>query len=370
MHILRMWLGASRGCAVVAGIAMAGHILTSVTANAGPALLFDAKDGRVLYAEDHDHVWHPASLTKIMTAYMTFEAIKAGKLTLQSRITATEISTQAQPSKVGLPIGATMTVELALQALIIKSANDVAIMLAETMSGTVEDFAKQMNATAKRIGMTHTNFVNPHGLPDPEQLTTARDLGMLSIAVLRDFPEYQALWNQPDMRIGRRRLSTHNGLLRTYDGADGLKTGFTCDSGYNVVATASRDGRRIVAVVLGEASGAQRNLRAASLLEHGFQTAAWKDTLGQAHTVKTVPVPTDAKSGVTVVRDDVLTRACGGRRGRPLKPAATVAKVKQQRQAIAKKSAALPAGATPAAVATPATKTATPVAPAPVKATN
>jgi D-alanyl-D-alanine carboxypeptidase len=328
---------------------LAAFATVSATAHAGPALLFDAKDGRVLYAEDQDHVWHPASLTKIMTAYMTFEAIKAGKLTLQTRIPASEVANQQPPSKVGLPVGATMTVELALQALIIKSANDVAVMLAEAIGGDVETFAKQMTETAKRMGMTHTHFVNPHGLPSPEQVTTARDLGLLSMAILKDFPEHGALWQQSDMRIGRRRLRTHNGLLRTYDGADGLKTGFICDSGYNVVATASREGRRVVAVVLGAFSGAQRNIRAAGLLEHGFETASWRAAVQQPHTIKTLPVATDAKSTPTVVRQELANRECGGR-GRK-KPA--VAKpLKQQKPEATKKAAA----AAPTAPAAPAAK--------------
>lgn len=341
------WLAAALALAVPAA-----------TANAGPALLFDAKDGRVLYAEDQDHVWHPASLTKIMTAYMTFEAIKAGKLTLQSRIAASEVSTQQAPSKVGLPVGATMTVELALQALIIKSANDVAVMLAEAISGDVDTFAKEMTATAKRLGMSHSHFVNPHGLPAPEQVTTARDLGLLSIAVLRDFPEHSALWTQADMRIGRRRLRSHNGLLRTYDGADGLKTGFICDSGYNVVATASRDGRRVVAVVLGESSGAARNIRAAGLLEHGFQTASWREAVQQTYTVKTLPVAADAKATPTVVRQELVNRDCGGRGRRKPAQVAAVAKVKQQRADLAKKAGPQPAAKAEAAQAAPAAKTA------------
>ncbi len=362
---------------VAAATALAIGMTAAATTQAGPALLFDAKDGRVLYSEDHDHVWHPASLTKIMTAYMTFNAIKAGKLTLQSKISASEVSTQQAPSKIGLPVGATMTVELALQALIIKSANDVAVMLAEAIGGNVDDFAVMMNATAKRLGMTHSYFVNPNGLPAPEQVTTARDLATLALAVLRDYPEYGSLWSQADMRIGRRRIATHNGLLRTYDGADGLKTGFICDSGYNVVATATRDGRRVVAVVLGSASGAQRTIRAAELLEHGFQTAAWRDALQPPHTIKTLPVPADAKSTPTVVRNELANRACnGGRRVRPA--AATVAKVKQQRQELAKKAVA-PSAANPGAAAVsapvptvkPVTKTAAPASTAPAaKAAN
>src|SRR5688572_9879384 len=245
--------------------AVLGFALTSSGAMAGPTLLFDASNGKVLYAEDQDDQWHPASLTKIMTAYLTFEALKSGRITLEQKITVSENAHVLPPSKVGLPVGAEMKVDLAIRALIVKSANDVAVMLAEAIGGSEEAFVKQMNDTALRLGMTRTRFVNPHGLPAPEQVTTARDLAKLSRAVLADFPEQASLWALADIQIGRRRLRTHNGLLKTYDGADGLKTGFICDSGYNVVASASRDGRKLVAVVLGESSGRDRNVRAASL---------------------------------------------------------------------------------------------------------
>lgn len=330
---------------------------SATSSSAGPVMLFDAADGRVLYAEDVDHVWHPASLTKIMTAYMTFEALKTGKIAKDTKLAVSELAHNQVPSKVGLPVGATMTVELAVQALIIKSANDVAVMLAEGISGSVENFSAEMNKTAKRLGMTRSNFVNPNGLPAAEQLTSARDLAKLSRAMLRDFPEYNGLWAQADMRIGRIRLRSHNGLLKTYEGADGLKTGFTCDSGYNVVATATREGKKVVAVVLGEASGRDRNLRAATLLEHGFETSAWRAALQQSVTIDTLPVAADAKATPTSVRETVLTWECGNRRRR-VNPA--VAKVKQQRKQLATaatgaaKSGDSAAQAAPAAV-TPAT---------------
>src|SRR5262252_5722626 len=208
----------------------------STPAAAGPALLLDAADGRILYSEDADNQWHPASLTKIMTAYVTFEALKEGKLTLASKIGCSELANSQPPSKVGLPVGAEMTVETALQALIVKSANDVAVMLAEAVAGSQDAFVEKMNATAARLGMTRTKFINANGLPAAEQVTTARDLAKLSMAVVKDFPEYAPLWAQMDVRIGNRHLRTHNGLLANYEGADGLKTGFICDSGFNVVA--------------------------------------------------------------------------------------------------------------------------------------
>ena len=224
----------------------------------GPALLFDADDGQVLYAEDADDQWHPASLTKIMTAYVTFEALKEGKLTMESKIGCSELANSQAPSKIGLPVGAEMTVETALQALIVKSANDVAVMLAEAVSGSQEAFVARMNATAARLGMTRTKFVNANGLPAPEQVTTARDLARLATAALRDYPEHAQLWSMLEVRLGKRRLHSHNGLLTNYAGADGMKTGFICDSGFNMVASATREGRKLIAVVLGEATGGER----------------------------------------------------------------------------------------------------------------
>ena len=285
-------------------------------AMAGPALLFDSADGRVLYAEDQDHQWHPASLTKIMTALLVFEAIRDGKLTLDTKIGCSELAHSQPPSKVGLPVGAEMTVEMALQALILKSANDVAVMLAEAVAGSQDAFVARMNATAARLGMTRTVFANANGLPAPEQVTTARDLAKLTVAVVREFPTYASMWAAVEMRIGKRRLRSHNGLLTNYDGADGIKTGFICDSGFNVVASATRDGRRLVAVVLGEITGRERTTRAANLLEHGFQTHAWK-VMFDAPTLDTLPVSTDARAVVSI-RHAVISWACGTGRHKAL----------------------------------------------------
>ncbi len=282
------------------------------SAVAGPALLFDAADGRVLYAEDQDHQWHPASLTKIMTAYLVFEAIRDGKISLQDKIECSELAHSQAPSRLGIPVGTEITVEVALQALIVKSANDAAVMLAEAIAGTQEAFVARMNATAARLGMTRTVFANANGLPAPEQVTTARDMAKLSVAVLRDFPNHAHLWSMPEMRIGKRRLRSHNALLRLYDGADGMKTGFICDSGFNVVASATRDGRRLMAVVLGEVSGRERSTRAANLLEHGFQTHAWRSMLGMEN-LATLPMATDAKEAASI-RHTVISWACGSGR--------------------------------------------------------
>jgi D-alanyl-D-alanine carboxypeptidase len=312
-------------------------------AAAGPALVVELANNKVLFAEDADNLWHPASLTKIMTAYLVFEALKAGKLDLKAKISCSAGAHEQPPSKVGLPVGGEMTVDKALQALIIKSANDVAVMLAEAVAGSEVAFVAAMNATARRLGMERTVFVNPNGLPSPAQVTTARDLAKLARAVINDFPEYAHYWTKPEMRLGKMRMVSHNGLLRSFEGADGLKTGFTCDSGFNLVATASRDGRRIIAVVLGDKSSGERNVRAASLLEHGFQQQGWQQ-LFNSTTLDNMPMAPLA--AVRSVRSDVTSWGCNP-------PKTRVAKRKKAGPNVAakKKAPVGAAAATPAAVA-------------------
>jgi D-alanyl-D-alanine carboxypeptidase len=275
---------------------------------AGPSLLFDVSSGKVLYAEDQDNQWHPASLAKLMTAYLAFDAVKSGKLTLKQKIACSAAAHNEPPSKVGLPIGGELTVDLALQALVIKSANDVAVMLAEAIGGTETNFVAKMNETATRLGMTRTKFVNPNGLPADDQVTTARDLAKLARAIVTDFPEYAHYWSMAQMRIGKIRVRTHNGLLDTVEGADGLKTGFTCDSGFNIVASATRDGRRLVAVVLGDANAADRNTRASSLLEYGFQQTGLTQVFN-TQTLDNMPLNPTVE-GVKSVRASVDSWAC------------------------------------------------------------
>lgn len=286
--------------------------LFSGRADAGPTLLFEAETGKVLYSENIDDQWHPASLTKMMTAYLAFEDLKAGRVTLKTDIPCTQLAQKEPPSKVGLPIGAKLKLDTALKALIIKSANDVAVMLAQALGPTYDRFIARMNATAKRLGMTRTQFVNPNGLPDKRQITTARDLAKLARALTKDFPEYAHYWSMSEFRLGKRMLGSHNGLLKTFEGADGLKTGFICDSGFNVVASATRNGLRLMAVVLGEPSSADRNLRAASLLEHGFRQYGWKQ-LFNTNTVDNLPMDADAR-GPRSIRHTVTSWACGNRK--------------------------------------------------------
>jgi D-alanyl-D-alanine carboxypeptidase len=285
----------------------------SSVSSAGPTLLLEVPSGRILYAEEMDDQWHPASLTKIMTAYVVFNALKSGRITLETPITYSEAAHAQPPSKIGLPVGATITIDLALQSVIVKSANDISVALAEAVGGSEARFVEMMNATARSIGMTRTRFVNPHGLPASEQVTTARDLARLAMAVTRDFPQYAHYWAQSQMQIGNVRIVSHNGLFKTLEGVDGMKTGFICDSGYNMVASATRDGVRLMAVVLGEMSAADRNTRAQALIEHGFATLGWKTLLGARDTVATMALAADAKDAASI-RNSVVAMECSNRR--------------------------------------------------------
>ncbi|GBE43875.1 D-alanyl-D-alanine carboxypeptidase DacF precursor [bacterium BMS3Bbin10] len=276
----------SRGVAVmvlrVAGVAVVALALLFPARLLGaPALVFDPQKGTILYQEDMDALWHPASLTKLMTAYLTFEALREGKLKLDGKIVTSKNANAQAPSKIGLPVGASMRVELAIKALLVKSANDVAVMLAEAVAGSEPAFVKRMNATAKRLGMRRSRFVNPNGLPDDRQITTARDMAYLARALIKEYPEYAHFFAIPYLKIGKRRMRNYNGLLRTFEGADGMKTGFVCSSGYNIVVSATRRGRKLVAVVLGGKSGSARNQRAASLLDHGFRRYRWRSLFGK-----------------------------------------------------------------------------------------
>jgi D-alanyl-D-alanine carboxypeptidase len=295
-----------RGTAILAFLLIV--IFSAQATASGPALLFEATSGKVLYAEDADDEWHPASLTKMMTAYLTFQAIKDGRLTLKSKITCSKAAHKEPPSKIGLPVGGKMTVNTALKSLIIKSANDVAVMLAEAVGGSERAFVARMNATAKKLGMTRTKFFNPNGLPDDRQVTTARDMAKLARAVIADFPEFSHYWSMPAFKLGKSYMRSHNGLLRSLEGADGLKTGFTCDSGFNIVASATRDGRQLIAVVLGDPTSAERNVRAAGLLEYGFQKYGWMQIFNYK-TIDNMPLATDAAKVVSV-REDVESWGC------------------------------------------------------------
>jgi D-alanyl-D-alanine carboxypeptidase len=258
-----------------------GALLLAPSASiAGPALVFEPYNGTVFYSEDPDAPWFPASLTKLMTAYVAFQAMKEGTVAPDTKAVCSKKATLQAPTKLWLKEGESITLETALKVLIVKSANDVAVMIAETVAGSEEAFVARMNEAAKRLGMSSTTFANPNGLPDERQVTTARDLARLARAIIVEFPEHAEIFTVIQVEVGKKVLRTHNGLLVSLPGADGMKTGFICDSGFNVVASATREGRKLVAVVLGEPSVVSRRQRATDLLENGFKRYFWKSLFG------------------------------------------------------------------------------------------
>jgi D-alanyl-D-alanine carboxypeptidase len=262
------------------GFLVGAIFMAPVGASAGPALVFEPYNGTVFYAEDQDAQWFPASLTKLMTAYVAFQAIKDGTIKPDTNLTCSKLATEQAPSKLWLKVGQGITLDVALKVLIVKSANDVAVMIAEGVAGSQEAFVQRMNEAAQRLGMTRTHFANVNGLPNEEQVTTARDLAKLARAIIVEFPEYADLFQTVQVQVGKQLLRTHNGMLVSYPGADGMKTGFICESGFNIVVSATRDGRKLVAVVLGEPSTASRRVRAADLLDNGFKRYFWKSLFG------------------------------------------------------------------------------------------
>jgi D-alanyl-D-alanine carboxypeptidase len=285
------------------GFLVGALLLAPAVATAGPALVFEPYNGTVFYSEDPDAPWFPASLTKLMTAYVAFQAMKEGKVKPDSTVVCSKKATEQAPSKLWLKEGEAITLEVALKVLIVKSANDVAMMIAETVAGSEEAFVVQMNEAAKRLGMTGTNFANPNGLPDERQVTTARDLARLARAIIVEFPEHADLFTVIQVQVGKKVLRTHNGLLVSLPGADGMKTGFICDSGFNVVASATRDGRKLVAVVLGEPSVASRRDRATDLLENGFKRYFWKSLFGTS--LDGLAIQASLSNGPAHLRDSV-----------------------------------------------------------------
>ena len=244
----------------------------------GPYIVVDVQNGAVIDHRDAQRPWYPASTTKLMTAYVTFKAMKAGKVQAKSPVIISKNALAEPPSKMGFPVGTVLTIDNALKIIMVKSANDVSVALGEAVGGTEEAFIAMMNAEARRLGMTQTSFANPHGLPDKAQVTSARDLAILSRAALLEFPEYRSYLQIPAIRFGRRTLRNYNPLIGRYDGATGIKTGFICSSGYNLAASAMRDGREIIAIVLGSYSSAGRAETAAKLLNKGFKSRKAKET--------------------------------------------------------------------------------------------
>lgn len=235
------------------------------------AIVVDAETGEVLFARHADSRRYPASITKVMTLYLAFEALTEGKVKLDDVITVSARAASQPPSKLGLAAGQTITLDDAMKATAVRSANDMAMAIAEHVGGSQDRFAARATLKARELGMTQTRYVNPNGLPDARQITSARDLAILARAVMRDYPQYYRYFGLHDWVYEGREYRNTNGLLRSEFGYDGMKTGYTNASGYNLAASAVRDGRRLITIVLGGRSTASRNSHVAELMETGFE---------------------------------------------------------------------------------------------------
>jgi D-alanyl-D-alanine carboxypeptidase len=258
--------------AVAAAIGLVtGPFTTAARADIGAYIVVDAASGAVLAEKNMFQAWYPASITKLMTAYVTFRAMREGRIGPDSPVKISQNAASRPPSKMGFKVGTVLTIDTAVKIIIVKSANDIAVALGEAVGGGSEaKFVDMMNAEARRLGMVATHFENPHGLPDDAQVTSARDMAVLARAILADFPEHRDLFRITGLQLGKQTIRTHNHLLERFRGTDGMKTGFICNSGFNVVTTTTRNGRTLIAVVLGAYTSAERNEFAAKLLTEAF----------------------------------------------------------------------------------------------------
>ena len=300
------------------------------------AIVMDARSGEVLYSQRADSPRYPASITKIMTMYLAFEELAAGRLHTADMITVSPHAAAQAPSKLGLRAGDTISVDDAMHAIAVKSANDMAVTLAERIGGTESRFASLMTVKAQQLGMQNTQFVNANGLPDNRQVSTARDIAILSRAVIRDFPQYYGYFSQEQFTFRGQTMTNHNGLLGHMPGVDGLKTGFTNAAGFNLSASAMRNGHRLIAVVLGGSSRVVRNANVEGLLLTGFDIEQRRDrgeriavTQNLFETTPNVSYASNGPIGADQGDDDpidvVLTRV-SNRAASPPVSAAVVAK--------------------------------------------
>ena len=243
----------------------------------GTAIVMDARSGEILYAERADSPRYPASVTKIMTMYLAFEALASGHLHLTDTVLVSPLAAAQPATKLGLRAGETISVEDALHAMAVHSANDMAVAIAEKIGGTASRFADMMTLKAQQLGMTNTRYVNPNGLPDNRQITSAHDIAILARAVLRDYPQYYNFFSQEQFTYRGRTMYNTNHLLGKMPGVDGLKTGFTNAAGFNLAASAMRNGHRLIAVVMGSSSGQVRNAHVENLLLTGFDIEDRRD---------------------------------------------------------------------------------------------
>ena len=252
--------------------------LSGVSAQASTSsIMIDAETGKILSQSNADERRYPASLTKLMTLYLTFEAIDHGYLSMNDKLTVSRKAANMEPSRLGLRPGETIKVKTAVNALIVKSANDCATVLAEALADSEAEFAKKMTAKAKELGMKNTTFKNASGLPNAEQKTTARDMSLLASAMYHNFPNYYNLFAQKTYSYNGRTLYTHNHVLKKFKGADGMKTGYTHAAGFNIVTSAQRNGNRVIAVTMGHRTLNERDNKVMNMMENGLTRLAQND---------------------------------------------------------------------------------------------
>ncbi len=239
-------------------------------ARANPTIVVDATSGEVLYKDMASAPWFPASTTKLMTVYVALSKVREGKISLDTPLRVSAYAASMIPSKMGFRPGTLVTLDNALKMLMVKSPNDIAVTIAEGISGSVPAFADEMNGYAAKIGLHESHFANPNGLHDPNHWSSARDMAMIARALITQFPEEHDLFNIGELQFGGKLIPNHNGLLGRYDGVDGMKTGYTCAGGYNVVESATRGDRRLLVVIMGAPSTNERNMRSVALFEKYF----------------------------------------------------------------------------------------------------
>ncbi|MBL8584771.1 MAG: D-alanyl-D-alanine carboxypeptidase [Rhizobiaceae bacterium] len=268
---------------IAAAMLTAGGLAACTTADVAPSVIttttlpamtskhavivVDASNGKTLYSLDSELPRYPASLTKMMTLYMLFEALQQGRVDMTAQIPVSAYAAARPPTKIGFRPGETIDVESAIHALVIKSANDVAVAVGEYLGGTEERFASMMTAKARQLGMRGTTFRNASGLPDPEQRTTARDMALLGMTLRVRYPQYYRYFSETSFTFRGRTIRGHNDLLGRVQGVDGIKTGYVRDSGFNIVTSVDTEGRRMVAVVMGGQTARARNAEVEQLIE-------------------------------------------------------------------------------------------------------
>jgi D-alanyl-D-alanine carboxypeptidase len=280
------------------------------------SIVVDAASGEVLSASNADTSTYPASLTKMMTLYLLFEAMQDGRVKLTDTITFSKYSAGMAATNLNVDRGDRISVETAILALVVRSANDAATAIAEHLGGTETGFARLMTNKAQMLGMSRTTFRNANGLPDPKQRTTARDMATLSVALIRDFPQYYGYFKRTSFKYRGVTYRGHNKLLKSFKGYDGIKTGYIRASGFNLASSAERDGRRLVVVVLGGTSPSMRDRKVADLLTSGFKTQRGTGTLiaakapqgGQVKAAAPAPADTAAESVVEDVIANILIK--------------------------------------------------------------